>query len=133
MRLKHFSEEKFEKVLVSSNLLKILIQLIDKNSQDEIDRHLALNSYWILSQIAMSSDSDLLSSIFEVDQKTLLRAVNTDLNSNDFERVELVIWFLSNASSPVQTIFKLILDKTYVVEVFEKMTHLLKTDPKVIN
>ena len=67
MRLKHFSEEKFEKVLVSSNLLKILIQLIDKNSQDEIDRHLALNSYWILSQIAMSSDSDLLSSIFEVD------------------------------------------------------------------
>ena len=49
MRLNYFGEELIDYSLVDANLLKVLIKLIDKNIIDEIDRHVALNSYWILS------------------------------------------------------------------------------------
>ena len=49
MRLNYFGEELIDYSLVDANLLKVLIKLIDKNNIDEIDRHVALNSYWILS------------------------------------------------------------------------------------
>lgn len=125
MRSTFFSNENLHQNLVfDTNLLKVLVALILANTGDQIDRHVAINSYWILSHIANSNDIDVLRAIF-ADELNLIIRLNADLLSDDFELIEMILWFIANVVTPDEVLLKLIICNTDVVKVLEKLTYML--------
>jgi hypothetical protein len=75
--------------------------------------------------LASSTNIEVLKILTSGDRP--LAQINQDLRSNDFEMIELILWFLANVATPDKEILKLVVNQTIAIECFDKFTYLLSS------
>ena len=125
MRMNFFNSE-WKDCGNEKDLLKILVSFLPAQGKDDIGRHCAMNSYWIISHMTTGSDASILHAVF-ADELNVLVPINIDLCGDDFEAIEMIGWLLANAANPYQNILKLIISQTKIVQIIEKLTYHLSS------
>ena len=78
-----------------------------------------------MTSLANSTNIEVLKILTSDDR--LLAQINQDLRSNDFDMIELILWFLANVATPDKEILKLVVNQTIAIECFDKFTYLLSS------